>query len=89
MNDEIIRVENIAKVYENGDISVTALKDVSMTVKRGEFIAIMGASGSGKSTLMNILGCLDRPTDGSYYLEGIDINEKTDDELSADRKSVV
>ncbi|HPO04871.1 MAG TPA: ABC transporter ATP-binding protein [Bacillota bacterium] len=89
MNDEIIRVENIAKVYENGDISVTALKDVSMTVKRGEFIAIMGASGSGKSTLMNILGCLDRPTDGSYYLEGIDINEKTDDELSAVRNRKV
>jgi putative ABC transport system ATP-binding protein len=55
---------------------------VSIGIDRGEFIAIMGASGSGKSTLMNILGCLDRPTEGKYYLEGIDVSEKTDDELS-------
>jgi putative ABC transport system ATP-binding protein len=86
---EIIRIENLTKVYENGEIAVTALHDVSMTVKQGEFIAIMGASGSGKSTLMNILGCLDRPTEGSYYLEGIDINEKTDDELSAVRNKKI
>jgi putative ABC transport system ATP-binding protein len=82
---EIIRIENLSKVYENGTISVKALNDVSMSVMEGEFIAVMGASGSGKSTLLNILGCLDRPTEGSYYLEGININMKTDDELSAIR----
>ncbi|MGI6734153.1 MAG: ABC transporter ATP-binding protein [Anaerovoracaceae bacterium] len=89
MTQEIIRIENLTKVYENGEIAVTALRDVSMTVRQGEFIAIMGASGSGKSTLMNILGCLDRPTEGRYYLEGIDINEKTDDELSAVRNKKI
>ncbi len=82
MNQEIIRIEKLSKSYENGDVSVKALDEVSVAIDRGEFIAIMGASGSGKSTLMNILGCLDRPTEGKYYLEGIDVSEKTDDELS-------
>ncbi|MDD4242648.1 MAG: ABC transporter ATP-binding protein [Smithellaceae bacterium] len=82
MNQEIIRIEKLSKSYENGDVSVKALDEVSIGIDRGEFIAIMGASGSGKSTLMNILGCLDRPTEGKYYLEGIDVSEKTDDELS-------
>ena len=82
MNQEIIRIEKLSKSYENGDVSVKALDEVSVAIARGEFIAIMGASGSGKSTLMNILGCLDRPTEGKYYLEGIDVSEKTDDELS-------
>jgi putative ABC transport system ATP-binding protein len=82
MNQEIIRIEKLSKSYENGDVSVKALDGVSIGIDRGEFIAIMGASGSGKSTLMNILGCLDRPTEGKYYLEGIDVSEKTDDELS-------
>ena len=82
MNQEIIKIEKLSKSYENGDVSVKALDEVSVAIDRGEFIAIMGASGSGKSTLMNILGCLDRPTEGKYYLEGIDVSEKTDDELS-------
>lgn len=86
---EVIKIENLTKVYESGEIAVTALRDVTMTVRQGEFIAIMGASGSGKSTLMNILGCLDRPTEGRYYLEGIDVNEKTDDELSAIRNKKI
>lgn len=89
MKEEIIKIENLTKVYENGEISVRALHNVSLTIKQGEFIAIMGASGSGKSTLMNIIGCLDRPTEGNYYLEGIDINEKTDDELSAVRNKKI
>lgn len=89
MDNYIIKIENITKTYENGKVSVTALQDVSLSVKPGEFLAIMGASGSGKSTLMNILGCLDRPTEGRYLLEGEDISEKTDDELSTVRNKKV
>lgn len=85
MKEEMIRIENLTKIYQNGEISVIALEDVSMTIRQGEFIAIMGASGSGKSTLMNMIGCLDRPTEGHYFLEGVDIKEKTDDQLSAVR----
>lgn len=80
--DELIRVEKLSKIYKNGNIEVLALEDVTFSVEQGEFIAIMGASGSGKSTLMNIIGCLDRATTGTYTLEGIDIKEKKDDELS-------
>ncbi|WP_130864354.1 ABC transporter ATP-binding protein [Bacilliculturomica massiliensis] len=79
---EIIRIDNLVKVYQNGDIQVEALKRLNLTVNKGEYIAIMGASGSGKSTLMNILGCLDRPTDGHYYLDGVDVRELDDNELS-------
>ena len=82
MSTEVIKVSNLVKTYKNGDIEVKALKNINLTIHKGEFVAIMGASGSGKSTLMNVLGCLDRPTSGAYYLEGIDIKEKTDDELS-------
>lgn len=78
----VIEVENLYKTYRNGEIEVAALRGIHLTIKQGEFIAIMGASGSGKSTLMNILGCLDRPTSGSYLLEGIDVKAKKDDELS-------
>jgi putative ABC transport system ATP-binding protein len=85
MTTELIRIEDLTKVYRNGDIEVTALRNIDLTINQGEYVAIMGASGSGKSTLMNILGCLDRPTDGYYYLEGIDVMEKTDNELSAVR----
>lgn len=79
---EAIRMENISKIYANGPMEVRALDNVSLTVEKGEFVAIMGASGSGKSTLMNIIGCLDRATEGEYFLEGIEIKEKEDDELS-------
>lgn len=89
MMDKIIRIENITKIYENGEASVTALQNVSLSVSQGEFIAVMGASGSGKSTLMNILGCLDRPTDGSYYLSGEDIGKMTDDQLSKVRNKEI
>lgn len=83
INDDntIIKVQDLYKTYQNGDVAVHALNEINFEIKRGEFVSIMGASGSGKSTLMNILGCLDTPTDGHYYLEGIDIREKTDNEL--------
>lgn len=81
-NCELIRIENLNKVYKNGNIEVHALKDISLCIEPGEFVAIMGTSGSGKSTLMNILGCLDRPSSGEYFLEGISISDKTDNELS-------
>ncbi|HZK88142.1 MAG TPA: ABC transporter ATP-binding protein [Anaerovoracaceae bacterium] len=89
MSKEIIRLENIYKTYKNGTINVEALKDINLTINEGEFVAIMGVSGSGKSTLMNILGCLDRPTGGNYYIEGVDVSEKTDDQLSQVRNKNV
>src|SRR6202035_5798840 len=71
----VIRVEDAHKYYELGETRVHALRGVNLEIKRGEFVAIMGASGSGKSTFMNILGCLDRPTSGRYLLEGTDVAE--------------
>jgi putative ABC transport system ATP-binding protein len=79
---ELIRIENLNKVYPLGDVSVHALRDVSTTLEKGAFVAIMGPSGSGKSTFMNILGCLDRPTSGSYFLDGIDVAGLDRDELA-------
>ena len=73
----VIRVEDLKKVYRNGEVEVHALRGINLEICRGDFVAIMGTSGSGKSTLMNILGCLDRPSSGNYYLEGIDIKDKT------------
>lgn len=82
MSKEIIRLENISKTYKTGTIYVEALKNINLVINEGDFVAVMGASGSGKSTLMNILGCLDRPTEGSYFIDGVDVSEKTDDQLS-------
>lgn len=79
---ELIRISNLNKIYDSGAVQVHALKDIHLTIEKGEFVAIMGHSGSGKSTLMNILGCLDRPTDGQYLLDGIDISQQSNDELS-------
>jgi putative ABC transport system ATP-binding protein len=75
MANRLIEVEHIAKVYRMGDVEVHALRDVSLTITEGESVAVMGPSGSGKSTLMNILGCLDRPTSGTYHLVGEEVSK--------------
>ena len=77
-----IDIEKVSKTYELGQIKVRALRDVSMQITRGDFVAIMGSSGSGKSTLMNILGCLDLPTGGRYRIDGTDVREMDEDDLS-------
>jgi putative ABC transport system ATP-binding protein len=79
---EVIKLENIRRVFGEGDHTVEALRGVSFTINAGEFVAIMGASGSGKSTCMNTLGCLDRPTSGTYWLDGIDTAGMTPDRLA-------
>lgn len=71
----VIKMDKLTKFYNVGDVVVKALQGVDLTIKSGEFVAIMGASGSGKSTLMNIIGCLDKPTSGDYYFEGMNIND--------------
>ena len=79
---DIIVLKDIEKVYDTGALAVKALKGINLTIKQGEYVAIMGQSGSGKSTMMNILGCLDTPTSGSYFLDGIDVTNERKDKLS-------
>ena len=79
---EVIKTENIAKIYVMGTEQVHALRDISITIKEGEYVALMGPSGSGKSTLMNMIGCLDTPTSGRYYLDGQDVSRMTDNQLA-------
>ncbi|HZS42672.1 MAG TPA: ABC transporter ATP-binding protein [Candidatus Paceibacterota bacterium] len=81
----MIECQHITKIYKNGDNETFALKDVSLKIEDGEFVAIMGPSGSGKSTLMHILGALDTPTSGTYILDGEDVSKLSDDELAAIR----
>lgn len=78
----MLEIKDVRKLYQMGQISVEALRGVTFTINQGEFVAIMGPSGSGKSTVMNILGCLDRPTTGSYHLQGIEVEKRSDDELA-------
>ncbi|MGO8954536.1 MAG: ABC transporter permease [Rhodomicrobium sp.] len=82
MSGPVIRVEGLTRIYRSGDVEVPALRGVSLTVLPGEFVAIMGSSGSGKSTLMAILGCLDRPTSGHYFFEGLDVAKLSEPELA-------
>ena len=85
----MIEIKNITKVYKTGDVEFSALNGVSFTINDGEFVAIMGPSGSGKSTLMHILGALDNPTDGKYFLDGKDVSTLTDDQLADIRKDKI
>ena len=78
--DEVISIRDLRKTYHMGDIEVEALRGINVSIGRGEFVAVMGASGSGKSTFMNIVGCLDHPTAGAYFLEGEDVSRLTPDE---------
>ena len=78
----LIRLQNISRLYQMGAETIHALRDVTLQIERGEYVAIMGPSGSGKSTLMNIVGCLDSPTSGKYELNGIDVSEMEDNDLA-------
>lgn len=86
---EILRLEHLIKKYNQNELSVTALNDINLSVKEGEFLSIMGTSGSGKSTMLNILGCLDSPTSGSYYLDGEDVAKFKDEKLAEIRNKKI
>jgi putative ABC transport system ATP-binding protein len=85
----IIQLDHIDKIYHTGEVDVHAVREVTLTIERGEFVAIMGASGSGKSTMMNVLGCLDRPTRGRYLLDGVDVSGLGRDELATIRNQKI
>ena len=85
----IIEIENIAKIYEMGVEQIFAIRDISLTIRKNEYVAIMGPSGSGKSTLMNVLGCLDTPTYGKYLFNGLNVSDMTDNELAEIRNKEI
>jgi len=89
MSDWVIEAHNLTKVYKMGEMEVHALRGLSLQIAHGEIVSIMGPSGSGKSTLMNIIGCLDRPTSGEYYLDGELVSKLTDDQLATIRNRKV
>ena len=86
---DVIRIENLVRVYKMGEVEVRALDGVSLSIGSGEFVAVMGASGSGKSTFMNIVGCLDRPTAGRYFLDGVDVSGLDRDERAEIRNEKI
>ncbi len=86
---DMIKIENVSKIYKMGTIDVPALREVSFSIKQNEFVSIMGPSGSGKSTLMNIIGCLDTPTIGRYFLDGIEVEKLGDNDLAAIRNKKI
>lgn len=85
----VIEIQDVKKTYRMGDVEVNALRGVSLSVEPGEMVSIMGPSGSGKSTLMNIIGCLDTPSEGKYFLDGVEVNKLNDDELAAIRNKKI
>ena len=85
----LIEVKNVTKIFKSGEVEIVALKKISFSIEKGEFVAIIGPSGSGKSTLMHILGCLDKPTSGQYFFERNDVSKLSDDELAEIRKRKV
>jgi putative ABC transport system ATP-binding protein len=87
--DAVISLTDVHKIYRTGDIEVHALRGVSLKVKRGEFVAVMGPSGSGKSTMMNLIGCLDRPTSGTYILDGIDVSTMSKNQRADTRNTKI
>jgi len=89
MSDVVISVRDLTKTYQVGDIEVRALRGASLDVHRGEFVSVTGPSGSGKSTFMHIIGCLDRPTSGQYFLDGKDVSKLSKDELAAVRNKKI
>jgi putative ABC transport system ATP-binding protein len=89
MGEALVELVDVSKVYRTGDVELRALDHVSVTIERGEFVAIMGSSGSGKSTMMNILGCLDRPTEGVYRLAGREVSRMNRNELAEVRNQVL
>jgi len=80
--EALIQIKNMIKVYDSGEVKVEALRGIDLSIPKGDFVAVMGASGSGKSTLMNILGCLDTPTSGDYFLDGVDVKNMNRNELA-------
>jgi putative ABC transport system ATP-binding protein len=85
----LIRVENLGKIYKMGDVEVQALRGISFTIEKQEFVSIMGQSGSGKSTLMDILGCLSKPTSGKYFLEEVEVSTMSDNKLATVRNKKI
>ena len=89
MGNEVIRIEDLTRIYQMGEVEVRALDGVSLSIDEGEFVAVMGPSGSGKTTFMNIVGCLDRPTAGRYFLDGHDVSELDRDERAEIRNKKI
>ncbi len=89
MSDWVIETRNLKKIYKMGEVEVRALDGVDINIERGSIVSIMGPSGSGKSTLMNLLGCLDRPSEGDYVLDGVQVSKMNDDKLAAARNHMV